>query len=253
MAEGDTVLRAARRIDAALAGEAIAVEAPNPRGRATGITELDGRVLAGARAHGKNLLLDFGDLVLHSHLGMSGSWDVYRRGSRWGKPPRAAWAVLRGSRAEAVQWGGPKLRVLRSGQLRRDPLLARLGPDVLGPEFDRAAAGARIRAASPERELGDALLDQRLVAGIGNIYKSESCFAAHVDPHRRVADLSAAELEGVLQAAAVLMSAAADGGRHPRAVYRRAGHPCPACGTALRSRGQGDDNRITYWCPGCQR
>ena len=252
MAEGDTVLREARRIDAALAGEAIAVEAPNPRGRAAGIIELDGRVLAGARAHGKNLLLDFGDLVLHSHLGMSGSWDVYRRGSRWRRPRRAAWAVLRGSGAEAVQWGGPKLRVLRSGQLRRDPLLARLGPDVLGPEFDPAAAGARIRAAAPERELGDALLDQGLVAGIGNIYKSEACFAAHVDPHRRIADLSAAELEGVLQAAAALMGAAADDGRHPRAVYRRAGHPCPACGTALRSGGQGDDNRTTYWCPSCQ-
>src|SRR6476469_9691393 len=97
MAEGDTVLRAARRIDAALAGEEIAAEAPNPRGRAAGVAALDGLVLSEARAHGKNLLLDFGDLLLHSHLGMSGSWDVYRRGTRWRRPRRFAWAVLRGS------------------------------------------------------------------------------------------------------------------------------------------------------------
>jgi endonuclease VIII len=252
MAEGDTVLRTARRIDRALAGQRVAVAAPHPRGRVAGIERLDGRVLEGASAHGKNLLLDFGDLVLHSHLGMSGSWDVYRPGARWRKPPASAWAVLRGETGEAVQWGGPKLRLLRAGQVPRDPVLARLGPDILDPEFDAAAVAERMRATAPDRELGDALLDQRLVAGIGNIFKSESCFQARADPWRRLSEVGADGVERTLEAAAELMSAAVRDGRHPRRVYRQAGRPCPVCGTPVRSRGQGDDNRTTYWCPSCQ-
>ena len=252
MAEGDTVLRTARRIDRALAGEAVAVAAPNPRGRVSGIERLDGRVLRGASAHGKNLLIDFGDLVLHSHLGMSGSWDVYPPGGRWRKPRTSAWAVLRGERGEAVQWGGPKLRLLRAGQLSRDPVLARLGPDVLGPGFDPASVAGRMREAAPGRGLGDALLDQRLIAGIGNIFKSEACFEARTDPWQPLAELPGGDLARTLEAATALMADAVRGGRHPRRVYRQAGRPCPVCGTAIRSRGQGDDNRTTYWCPVCQ-
>ncbi|HEU5141995.1 MAG TPA: DNA-formamidopyrimidine glycosylase family protein, partial [Solirubrobacterales bacterium] len=124
MAEGDTVLRAARRIEQALGGAEVAVAAPSPRGRGAGLERLDGRVLEGVGAHGKNLLLRFGDLVLHSHLGMNGAWHVYRRGAPWRKPSGAAWAVLRGERAEAVQFGGPTLRVLRSSALRLDPQLS---------------------------------------------------------------------------------------------------------------------------------
>ena len=252
MAEGDTVLRAARRIEDALAGEAIAVTAPNPRGRAAGVQRLDGRVMRGARAYGKNLLLDFGELVLHSHLGMSGSWDVYPRGARWRRPRASAWAVLRGPASEAVQWGGPKLRLLRAGQLSRDPVLARLGPDVLDPAFDPAAVAERMLAAAPDRQLGDALLDQGLVAGIGNIFKSEACFEARVDPWLTLAGLGDEDLRRTLEAAAALMGRAVREGRHPRRVYRQAGRPCPRCSTPVRSLGQGDANRTTYWCPGCQ-
>jgi len=253
MAEGDTVLRTARRIDRALAGQTVAVAAPNPRGRVSGIERLDGMVLEGAGAHGKNLLLDFGDLVLHSHLGMSGAWHVYPRGARWRKPRASAWAVLRGDTGEAVQWGGPKLRLLRAGQVARDPVLARLGPDILAPEFDAAATAERMRAAAPERQLGDALLDQGLVAGIGNIFKSESCFEARTDPWQALGELPHDAVARTLEAAAALMGAAVRDGRHPRRVYRQAGRPCPVCGTPIRSRGQGDDNRTTYWCPACQR
>jgi endonuclease-8 len=252
MAEGDTVLRAARRIEQALAGQAVGAEAPNPRGRAAGIERLDGRVLCSATARGKHLLLDFDGLLLHSHLGMSGSWHVYRRGQRWAKTRSRAWAVLRSEGHEVVQWGGPTLRVLRSEQLQRDPKLARLGPDVLSPDFDPDVAIARIRRQDPDRELGDALLDQRLLAGIGNVFKSEACFAARLDPGLRLAEVSDEDLDTVIGAAREQMLAAVRSGRRPREAYGRRGEPCRRCGAPIRSAGQGDSNRITYWCPRCQ-
>lgn len=250
MAEGDTVLRVARRIDAGIAGETIAAAAPNPRGRAAGVERLDGRRLDRVESHGKNLLLHFGDLVLHSHLGMNGSWHVYLRGGRWRKPRRAAWAVLAGETEEAVQFGGTTLRLIPSTRLSRDPQLARLGPDILAPDFDVEAAIANLRA-DPTRTLGDALLDQTLVAGIGNIFKSEACFAAHLDPWRPLADLDDDDLRAVLGAARALMQEAVASGRHTYAVYR-ARRPCPTCGRRIAARRQGDANRTTYWCPNCQ-
>jgi endonuclease-8 len=250
MAEGDTILRAARRLDAALAGEALAVEAPNPRGRAAGVERLDGRRLDGVESHGKNLLLRFGDLVLHSHLGMNGSWHVYPRGGPWHKPRRSAWALLVGEGREAAQFGGPTLRLIPADRLRRDPQLARLGPDLLAPGFDPEPVIRAMRA-EPGRSLGDALLDQALVAGIGNIFKSEACFAARANPWRAVGDLGDDELRAVLAAARALMLRAVESGRHDYAVYR-ARRPCPVCGGRVASRGQGDANRTTYWCPHCQ-
>jgi endonuclease-8 len=253
MAEGDTILRAARRLEAALVGETLAARAPSPRGQAAGIERLDGRRLLAVRSHGKNLLLECDGLVLHSHLGMNGSWHVYRRGQRWAKPARGAWAVLEGAGngALAVQFGGPTLRVLGPEAARRDPALARLGPDVLAPGFDPAASIALLRS-QPRRQLGDALLDQRLLAGIGNIFKSEACWRARLDPWRPLDELDDEALERVLMAARELMLAAVAGRRLPYAAYKRAGRPCERCGSAIRSRGQGDDNRTTYWCPGCQ-
>jgi len=251
LAEGDTVLRAAKRIEEALGGAEVGVSAPNPRGRVAGLGRLDGRRLEAVEARGKNLLLRFGDLVLHSHLGMSGAWHVYPRGAAWRKPETAAWAVLSGEEWDAVQFGGPTLRVLPAGALRRDPQLAALGPDVLAPDFDLAAAIASLRGRS-DLGLGEALLDQSLVAGIGNIFKSEACFEARLDPWRALGELSDAELERVLGAAREAMQAAVESGRHRRHVYRRAGRPCPVCGTPIAARGQGDANRTTYWCPRCQ-
>lgn len=251
MAEGDTILRAARRIEMALGGQRVEVSAPNPRGRAARVERLDGKTFERAETRGKHLLLRFGDLTLHSHLGMSGGWHVYEREAAWRKPPGAAWAVLRGSDAEAVQFGGPTLRVLRSDSLRRDPTLARLGPDILAADFDAEIVARSLRAAS-ERAIGDALLDQTLVAGIGNIFKSEACFAAQQDPWQAVGTISETQLQHVAQAAHGLMAAAVGNGRQDRAVYRRANQPCFRCATPIRSRGQGDANRTTYWCPVCQ-
>jgi endonuclease-8 len=249
MAEGDTILRAARRLEA-LVGETVAASTPNPRGRAAGIERLDGRRLERVESHGKNLLLRFGDLVLHSHMGMNGSWHVYPRGARWRKPRRSAWAVLTGERQEAVQFGGPTLRLLSASRAARDPQLARLGPDILAPGFDPEAVIAAMRA-EPGRGLGDALLDQTLVAGIGNIFKSEACFAARLDPWSSVGELDDEQLCAVLAAAREQMLSAVASGRHTYAVYR-ARRPCANCGGRIRARGQGDANRTSYWCPRCQ-
>lgn len=250
MAEGDTILRAARRIDAALTGQMIEAAAPNPRGRAAGIERFGGRRLESVESHGKNLLLHFGELILHSHMGMNGSWHVYPRGGPWRKPRRAAWAVLAGEGQEAVQFGGPTLRLIPASRLRRDPQLARLGPDILAPDFDLDDVVAGLRA-DPGRSVGDALLDQTLVAGIGNIFKSEACFAARVDPWRPLGELTDEALAAILLAAREQMLGAVARGRHAYAVYR-ARRPCPACGGRIHSHGQGDANRTTYWCPHCQ-
>jgi endonuclease VIII len=251
VAEGDTILRLARRFEGTIVGETVAAAAPNPRGRAAGIERLDGRWLEGVEARGKHLLLDFGDLSLHSHLGMSGGWHLYRQGARWRRPRSSAWAVLSGGGWDAVQFGGPTLRVMPTARLHRDPQLARLGPDILAERFDEEAAAAAMRA-DPTRTLGDALLDQHLVAGIGNIFKSEACFAARVDPWRPVGDLSDDELRSVLAATRALMREAVESGRHPHNVYRRREGACPRCRGPISSRGQGDANRTTYWCPRCQ-
>jgi endonuclease-8 len=250
VAEGDTVRRLAHRIDAALTGRRVQVSAPNTRARTVGLDRLDRSTLEESRAIGKNLLLDFGGLVLHSHLGMHGSWHVYAHGERWRRPEGEAWAVLRGGRAEVVQWGGPTLRVLSRSQLRCDPMLRRLGPDILGPE--REACVASLRGAAPARALGEALLDQSLVAGIGNIFKSEGCFAARLNPWRPLSELAGEELRRVVETTSALMQDAVRSGRQPRSVYRRAARPCPVCGRPIRSRGQGDANRVTYWCVSCQ-
>jgi endonuclease VIII len=252
VAEGDTILRLARRFESTLLGESVAASAPNPRGKAAAIERLDGRTLETVAAHGKHLLLGFGELSLHSHLGMSGGWHFYRPGSRWRRPRSSAWALLTGGGWDAVQFGGPTLRVMTTGRLRRDPQLTRLGPDILAPGFDPEPVIAAMRA-DPSRGLGDVLLDQHLVAGIGNIFKSEACFAAKVDPWRAVGEVSDEELGAVLTAAREQMLAAVESGdRHRFRVYKRRQGACPTCRGPISSRGQGDANRTTYWCPRCQ-
>jgi endonuclease-8 len=253
MAEGDTILRLARRLGETLAGAKLAVRTPGQR-RPAGLpaAELDGRRLNRAESRGKHLLLHFeGGLVLHSHLGMRGSWQMYRGGERWRRPARQAWVALRGSGAEAVNFNGSTMRIVREAQLRRDPRLAGLGPDLLADDRDIAAVAAMI-GGEPTAELGEALLDQRLVAGIGNIFKSEGCFEARLDPHRRIGSLSDEERIAVLEATRGLMLEAVETGRQPSRVYRKTGRPCPRCGATIRSRAQGDSARVTYWCTRCQ-
>lgn len=243
MPEGDALHRAARRLQP-LVGERVEVETPHPRAAAGRLAErLDGRRLLGVEAVGKNLLLTFeGGYVLRSHLRMSGRWTLVRRGAeRRGRP----WLVLRGAEQEAVLWNGPVLE-LHARAVRR------LGPDVLADPPDLDGMLVNLRREDAGREVGDALLDQRLVAGIGNKWKAEALWQAGLSPWRRLGEATDEELSGTLEAAARLMRRSLEGVRGPNAVYRRAGRPCPRCGEPLRSRGQGEANRIAYWCPGCQ-
>jgi len=251
MPEGDTILRARNRLAEALLGQTITVTAPNPRGRSTGVQRLDAMVLDRIETHGKNLIFYFGDRVLHSHLGMSGSWHVYPHGARWRRARGSAWAVLSTEQHEAAQFAGPTLRVLPVSRLALDPQLSRLGPDILAPGFDIDAIVRALRVADQQHTLGETVLDQRLVAGIGNIFKCEACFATRLSPWRPVAQVTDAELRAVLLAAREQMLDAVLRGRQSFAVYNHRG-PCTRCGGRVSSRGQGDANRTTWWCEHCQ-
>jgi endonuclease-8 len=256
--EGDTIHSAARRIAPVLEGRVPdEIVTPHPRhGMDRWPERLAGNAVRSVDAHGKHLFLRFeGGLTLHSHLRMTGWWGVYRRGQRWGRSARRAWLVLRAGDHEAVEFDGPVLELLTDARARGDRRLAGLGPDILAPRFDRDLFLRRLRQDDPTRRVGDALMDQRTIAGIGNVWKAEACFAAGLDPWRPTADVSDAEALAVVEAARPLMQRAVEKGHHhrPRAVYGRAGMTCARCGAAIQARGQGDDNRTTYWCPGCQR
>jgi endonuclease-8 len=245
MPEGDALHRAARRLQV-LVGEKVEVETPHPQAQVKRLSEkLDGRRLESVEAVGKNLLLRFeGGLTLRSHLRMRGRWQVRPRiGASRGRP----WLVLRGSDREAVLWNGPVLELHTRG-------MRTLGPDILAapPDFDSMLA--RFRLADQGRAVGEALLDQRLVAGIGNLWKAEALWAAKVSPWCPLRDVSDDELLATLREAERQMRNSLERGKHRgRAAYRRAGRACPRCGSLIRSRGQGDANRIAYWCPACQR
>ena len=246
MPEGDAILRAAKRLQV-LAGQRVEVETPHPRAATKGLAErLNGRLLESVEAVGKHVLLRFeGGLVLRSHLRMTGRWRVERRGaSRSGRP----WLILRGAEHEAVLWNGPVLELARDAKR-----IAQLGPDILTvpPDFD--AMLERLRAESQSRAFGDALLDQRLVAGIGNMWKAEALWQARVSPWRALAEVSDEELKDTLAAAHRLMHGRLEGARPLHRVYRRIGRACPRCGATIRSYPQGENARMAYWCPGCQK
>ena len=242
MPEGDALHRAAARLQP-LVGERVEAESPSPQGEATGVARaVDGRVLERVEAVGKHLLLQFeGGVVLRSHLRMTGRWRVAARGTTRGRP----WLVLRAGPWEATQWNGPVLT------LERRPL-KRLGPDLLADATDVADVVRRVRREPANRLVGEALVDQRVVAGIGNMWLAEALWQARVSPWAPLATLSDAALESALAWARDAMRRAVGGSRGPRLAYRRAGRPCRRCGTPIASRGLGDANRTAYWCPRCQ-
>ncbi len=243
MPEGDALHRAARRLQV-LVGQHVGVETPHPRATVKQLAPvLDGRRLEAVEAVGKNLLLRFeGGIVLRSHLRMKGRWRVLSHDAPvFGTP----WLVLRGEQHTAVLSGGSALELDRG-------VARRLGPDILGdpPAFD--AMLGRIRGADQMRAVGDAVLDPRLVSGIGNMWKAECLWEARVSPWRVLGDVSDDEVSQVLREAHRLMKARLDGGAGRRRVYRRVGQGCPRCGTPVRSWPQGDGARMAYWCPSCQ-
>jgi len=256
MPEGDTIHYVARRAREALVGREIrAIETPHPRHRLDRWPErLGDRAVSSVDAHGKHLFMRFeGDLTLHSHLRMTGTWGVCERGRRWRRAPHRAWLVIRTDTHDVVQFDGPVLELMTESRTRFDLRLAALGPDILGERFDERDFLHRLREDDPTRGFGDALLDQRNLAGIGNLWKAEACFAAAVDPWRAVAEVSDDEALAVARAARGAMGhSARHGTRVKREVYGRGGLPCSRCGAFVRGRGQGEDNRTTWWCPGCQ-
>jgi endonuclease-8 len=254
--EGDTIHSAARRVGAALVGQPIvSIETPQPRHAMDRWPQrLQGRGVRSVDARGKHLFIRFdGDLTLHSHLRMTGQWGVYRRGERWRRSPRRAWLVIRTAEHEVVEFDGPVLELMTDSRTRFDQRLAALGPDLLAPDFDERRFLARLREDDQSRAIGEALLDQRNLAGIGNMWKAEGCFLAGLDPWRPVRDVSDEEALAVVRALRPLMQESAAGRfRRERWVFERTGLPCRRCATLIRARGQGDDNRTTYWCPACQ-
>jgi endonuclease VIII len=256
--EGDTIAYAANRIRPVLLGHVPdEILTPQPRHALDRWPDrLAGRAVSSVDTHGKHLFLRFeGGLALHSHLGMTGMWGVYGPGRRWGRSRARAWIVLRRGEHHVVEFDGPLLELVTEGRTRFDRRLAQLGPDVLAGEFDAERFLRLLRADDQTRPIGDALLDQRNVAGIGNIWKAEGCWEAAVDPWRPVRSVSDAEALAIIEGMRPRMARSAEQG--PRSiqarVYGLAGRPCPRCGARIQAGGQGDANRTTYWCPGCQR
>jgi endonuclease VIII len=283
--EGDTILWIATRMRPVLEGhvpDSVTMPAGRPRalrgspGRERWPQRLQGKRIERIDTHGKNLFIRFGplagqasperadrmssgcfegELVLHSHLKMTGAWGVYPAGRRWQRSPSRAWIVLTRDGTDVVQFDGPVLELMTAGRTRFEQRLTSLGPDVLADEFDADRFLARLRADDPTRAIGDALIDQQVVAGIGNIWKSEGCWEARIDPWRPVRELTDEEALAIIAGARPRMLASGlRGPRHAREqLYRKVGRPCPRCGSPIRARGQGEGNRMTYWCPGCQR
>lgn len=249
MPEGDTIYRTAQALHRALAGKTVTKfeSVLPPLMRVDDESPLRGRKVERVTASGKHLLIEFSDaLVLHTHMRMNGSWHLYRAGERWRRPRLDMRVVISTEDFEAVGFNIPVAEFRRGG-----PDLSRLGPDVLVDPFDEQEAIRRIRE-RPDEEIANVLLDQRAVAGIGNIYKSEALFAAKVNPFATVASLADDALARILKRARGIMRRAARDRPDRRAVYSRGGDPCRKCGTAIAYRKQGFDARGTYWCPKCQ-
>ncbi|MEU5692497.1 DNA-formamidopyrimidine glycosylase family protein [Actinosynnema sp. NPDC020468] len=259
MPEGDTVFLAGRRLDEALAGRTL--RRGELRHPTWATADLSGRDVLAVVSVGKHLFTRFsGDLSLHSHFRMDGSWHLYRPGERWQRPAHQVRAVLEVPDRLAVGFALHDLELLPTAEESR--LVGHLGPDLLGEwTDDREDEAVRRLVADPERELGLALLDQRVLAGVGNLYKAEVCFLLKVSPWSPVAAVDARE--AVRLARKLLLANAwrpeqsttgslARGRQHW--VFERGGRPCLRCGTKVRTAGQGTGvrERPAYWCPRCQ-
>jgi endonuclease-8 len=255
--EGDTIHYAANKIRPVLQGHVPdSIETPHPRfGRDRWPQKLEGSAVRSVDAHGKHLFIRFENgLTIHSHLRMTGKWRV--RPGDW-RTPRNTWLILRRQNMLVAQINGPVLELMTDSRTRFDRRLAMLGPDILAPELNETGILRRLREDDPTRPIGDSLLDQRILAGIGNLWKVEGCFDAEIDPWRRTGDVTDEEVLRILRLTRPRMQQSARDGMQERfkVVYGTVGQDCPRCGklSKIRSRGQGDDNRITYWCPRCQR
>jgi endonuclease-8 len=273
MPEGDTIFRAARTLHRALAGKQVEhFESMLPSlNRIHEDAPPTGRTLERVTAKGKHLLMEFyGGLVLRTHRRMNGSWHIYKRGERWQRARRDMRIVVATADYEAVGFNIPVAEFLTLREVDRHDELRKLGPDVLSDTFDSTQAAARIRE-RPSMTIAEALLNQRVIAGLGNVYKSEVLFMCGVNPFAAVRDVGDADLASLVDTARRVMTANVADGLAPMTtytgyrrttrradpkerlwVYGRARLPCRRCGTPIRVRKQGLDARLTYWCPDCQ-
>ena len=258
MPEGDTLHRTANGLAPHLVGRA--VTAARARAGGAQVGRVVGATITSVEAVGKNLLIRFDNgLELRTHLRMNGSWHRYRPGERWRRPPSAARLVLEVPGAVAVCFDAPVVELFESRAEAIHPTIARLGPDLLDDGWGPASAGeARRRLRDPSRDamtISEALLDQRALAGIGNIWRNETLFHERVWPWTLVARLDDATLDRLAATARRLLRASVDvpAGRSPMWVYRRTGRPCRRCGTIIRSAPLATTiPRTTFWCPRCQ-
>ena len=275
MPEGDTIFRTARALRRALAGRPVTrFQSTYPLlTRFHDDEPLTGRSVECVESRGKWLLIQFsGGATLATHMLMSGAWHLYRPGERWLKPRVDMRILLENAEYVAVGFRVPVAQMHTAQSLVRDRRIPLSSLDVLSAEFDAEAAAERVRACACE-EIGDVLLHQEVLAGVGNVFKSEICFVSGVHPFTRVADLSAVQMVQLIATAQKLIAANVmeDSGErivtfrglHRRTthdsdpaeslwVYGRAGEPCRNCGERIERRLQGPDARVTFWCPRCQ-
>jgi endonuclease-8 len=274
MPEGDTIFRSARTLKAALAGRTVTrFEARMPvRGSRPGGDPLAGQTVTDVRAVGKHLLMEFsGGVVLRTHMRMNGSWHLYRPGERWRRARAAMTLLVETDAFVAVGFDVPVAEFIRANRLGQHAGLSRLGPDLLSDRFDVDEAVGRLRERGDD-SIAAALLNQGVVAGAGNVFKSEALFLRGIHPARRVSTLSQDEMRGLFEELRGLLRANVADPAGPFAtvrgyrrttrmanpdarlwVYGRSGRPCRRCGAAIRYGKQGEDARGTYWCEACQR
>lgn len=261
MPEGDSLFRFAARVRTALAGKAIIAARSHGPGPVPQVERIIGRTCTEVRSQGKNMLISFDNgLALRGHLRMYGTWHVYAPGAPWTRPEREARLVLEVADAVVVNFSAPVIELIEERALVVHAPIANLGPDLLDDEFDLEEAFRRMRdSARAELTIGDAIMDQRAIAGAGNIWKHESLFHCGINPWRQVKDLDDETLRGLILKARALLRASVGKPndlnlrRRPSMyVYMRGGQPCRRCFTRLRSGPQGIDIRHTAWCPKCQ-
>jgi endonuclease VIII len=274
MPEGDTIYRAARTLNLALAGQTVtSFESALPHLSRVDVDQgVVGRTVERVEARGKWLLIYFsGDLILLSHMLMSGSWHIYRPGETWKRRRYDMRVVIATPKILAVAFNVPIAEFYTAQSLARREGFRSVGPSTLAEDFDEPAVIARLRA-RPDLEIGVSLLTQSLLSGIGNVFKSEICFACGINPFRPVADLTDDDLKCLVSKARKFMLANVTEASSDKIttyipmrrttgranlserlwVYKRTGEPCRQCGSAIVSRKQGFDARTSFWCPRCQ-